>query len=243
MSRILPGLTGDTLDVVSRWAWAADFGHLDLAAVSGQASHFSRSGPRTALDSLGVSRTLVEGQPAHEWVDLDSDSVRERPGLLMGSTDRLWYDMLLHPTSMTLYAEFIERGSLAAGGAVLYVGNDGNTGARILIESTGTQYRVTYTDGTTTRTSTLAGTAPVTGQRVEIRATASVTGAVQIAQRINGGTETQGPLSTGLTFPSAWSDARVYVGSRGNASASSLLVLRAVIAHGTPTMAELEAVV
>lgn len=238
---VLPGLTGDQLGRLSAWPLHVDFSELDLAAVSGQAAQFSRAGTRTAIDSQGVTRTLVEGQPAHEWVDLDADSVRETPGLLMGSTDRLWYDMLLHPTDLALYAEFIERGSLAAGGAVLYVGNEAGTGARILLESSGTQYRFTYTDGTTTRTSTMTGTAPVSGQRVQLTGTLSAAGVVQVRQRINGGTETSAAAATALALPSAWAGARAYVGSRGDAAASSLLVLNVKVGRGAPSVSELEA--
>lgn len=238
---LLPGLTGDQLGRLSAWALHADFSDLDLAAVSGQAANFSRAGTRSAIDSQGVTRTLVDGQPAHEWVDLDADGVRETPGLLMGSTDRLWYDMLLHPTDIVLYADFIERGSLAAGGAVLYVGNEAGTGARILLESSGTQYRFTYTDGTTTRTSTMTGSAPVNGQRVQLAGTLSAAGVAQVRQRINGGDETSAAAAAALALPSAWADGRAYVASRGNAAASSILVLTAKVGRGTPSVTDLEA--
>lgn len=238
---LLPGLTGDQLESLSAWALHADFSAIDLAAVSGQAAHFSRAGTRTAIDSQGVTRTLIDGQPAHEWVDLDADSVRETPGLLFGSADRLWYDMLLHPTDIVLYAEFVERGSLAAGGAVLYVGNEAGTGARILLESTGTQYRLTYTDGTTTRTSTMTGTAPVNGQRVQLTGTLSAAGVAQVRQRINGGTETSAAAATALALPPAWGGTRAYVASRGNAAASTILVLDAKVGRGAPSVGDLEA--
>jgi len=238
---LLPGLTGDQLERLSAWALHGDFSDIDLAAVSGQAAHFSRLGTRSATDSQGVTRTLVDGQPAHEWADLDTDGVRETPGLLMGSTDRLWYDMLLHPTDIVLYAEFVERGSLAAGGAVLYVGNEAATGARILLESSGTQYRLTYTDGTTTRTSTMTGTAPVTGQRVQLTGTLSAAGVSQVRQRINGGTETGPAPAAALALPPAWGGARAYVASRGNAAASAILMLNAKVGRGAPPVTDLEA--
>ncbi len=238
--RTLPALTGDQLEELSTHPFHWEAARLALEAVSGQAAHFARTGTKAALDSAGVSRSVVEGQEAWEWVDLDADSVRETPGLLMGSGDTCWWDFLLHPTAITLYVEFVQPAAFPpAVKGLIYLGNAADTGARVLIESSGTQYRMILGDGVSGRTSALTGTAPTAGQRVQLRGTLTAAGVIQLHQSIDGAPETDAASDAALALKSSWGGQRVYLNSRGSGSVGGALYLDAKVAIGAPSIADL----
>lgn len=240
---MMPELADDVLSEVSRLAhhWESD--RLSLDTVAGEAATFARAGTKSCVDSQGTSRTVNNHQPAWEAVDLDSDSVRESPGLLMGSTDTIWWPFLRTPGQLSALVEFVERGSLlTANAGVLYIGNDANSGWRLYIDSTGSQYRATLTDGATTRQSTMSGTAPTSGQRVRLRLNLTAAGVVTLHQTIGAGSETNGNTPASLTPGAAWSDTRLRLNSRGTGNVGSNLFFRSKVAlQSGLTLAQLEA--
>ena len=61
-----------------------------LTAFSGQAATHTRAAATTALDGNGVSYAVAKGRAAFEWCDLDGDTVRETPGVLLSTSDVLY---------------------------------------------------------------------------------------------------------------------------------------------------------
>lgn len=179
------------------------------ADLTGLAGVLTRAATGTAVDSAGTSYTAVNAQPRWEWRDLDSDSVREAVGLLMGTGDRVVFSqggaaLALRPMAMSGLLEFVETGGAAIGSSALqYLGNDGVTGARLVIDSTGTFYRLRHHNGTTEVTVTLA-VAPTSGQRVRLRWQLYSDGSVQLWQSINGAAETATVRSSANTLAASW---------------------------------------
>jgi hypothetical protein len=237
----LPALAVVPLTRVSRlpYHWRGD--RYDLTALSGQAATFSRAATATPADVNGTTRTVVHSQPAWQHEDWDGDATRDTPCLLMGTSDKCYWSMLAPPEAGTWSVEFVERGTLAtASDAIAYIGNAGNTGARLWIDSTGTFYRVRHHNGTAEVTSTISSGAPTAGQRVIIRVVLASTGSVQIFQSINGAAETSGSASATNALATAWSDTRLYLGTTGDTNAGSTAFVRArMYLGGTLTAAQM----
>jgi hypothetical protein len=220
---------------------AADF---ELEAISrgpnDTGATFSRATTASPLDINGQSRTVVYAQPAWEMVDWDNDGSRERPTLLLGASDKLFYTYSLRPTALTIYVEFVENGTLGiASAAILYVGGAGNTGPRLWIDSTGTQYRVRHNNGISEVDSTLTGAAPVNGDRVVLRATLKAGGNVQINQSRNGGAETSATESAALAPDTAWGAPSLYLGTTGDTNPGNVKLALAKIDFGARTATQM----
>jgi len=202
----------------------------------------TRAATASPVDVNGNTRQANHYQPAWDIVDWDGDATRETPALRLGANDTLYHEYFAYQQALTLYVEFVENGTLGiASAAVIYLGNAGNTGARLWIDATGTFYRVRYHNGTTEVTSTL-GTGPTTGQRVRLRATLASTGAVQIHQSINGAAETSASASGTNAIPSnaTWSANQLYFNSTGDTNKGANLFVRVRLHHGTWTAAQMQ---
>lgn len=224
--------------------WRGD--RFDLQSVgritSQAAAALVRATTASPVDANGTSRTVTHSQPAWDIVDWDGDATRETPALRLGASDSIYHSTYAaSPTALTWYVEFVENGSVAiASAGVVYIGNAGNTGARLWIDSTGTYYRVRHHNGTSEVTSTLAA-APTSGQRVALRATLASTGAVQIHQSINGAAETSASASGTNTLTSDWGYPSLYFNSTGDTNKGANLFVRVKIHHGSYTAAQMQA--
>lgn len=219
--------------------WRGD--RFELTTLTGQAATFSRAATASPVDDAGVARTVVQHQPAWEAVDWDGDAVRDRPALLLGASDRLYWNHLALPQALTIFVEFVEAGTrTTASAAIAYLGNAGNTGARLWVDSTGSFYRVRHHNGTSEVTSTIGSGQPTAGQRVRLRATLDASGRVQIFQSINGATETSGTLSGTLSLASAWSDTRCYLNSTGDTNNGVVKAVTVRLAPGALTASQIQ---
>ena len=154
-------------------------------------------------------------------------------GLLLGAADSADWTVPILPQASCGLVRFIENGTLAiASAGVFYIGLDAATGARLYIDATGTQYRLTYHDGATAVTSTMSGTAPVAGQLVELRWRLAADGKVKLWQTINSGVETAATESAGLTLAAAWGATTVRLNSVGTANQGNNIFLGAVLDPG-----------
>ena len=211
-----------------------------LTALSGQTATLARTTTATPLDLSGTSRTVVHSQPAWQHEDWDGDATRDTPALLLGTSDTVYWNVPLLPAAVTVYLEFVQQGSMpSASGTIWYLGNAGNTGARLWIDSTGTYYRANHHNGTSSVTSTLAA-APTTGQRVALRMTLKSDGKVQLHQSINGAAESSASESGTLTLAAAWGDTRLYGNSTGSTNAAAISVIRNRVARGALTAAQMQ---
>lgn len=209
---------------------------LSIDALSGQTGTLTAGSTSTITDTSGGTVTSNYRQPPYSY--LAGQTVT---GLLLGSGKYLAWTVNILPQTMCWMVDFVENGGVAVASAgVLYLGNSGATGARIYIDSTGTYYRATYTDGSTTRTSTLAA-APTSGQRVRLRVQLSATGTIRIHQSINGAAETSASESAATTLPAAWTGTTLYLNAVGTANTGANIYLGAVIMAGTQTATVLQA--
>jgi len=215
---------GAPLEVVSRCLFHVDFAEPEwtadglLIARSGHLGSFSRGASLASVaDSLGTTYAAANSQPAWEARDLDGDTIREAFGLRMGADDRLPFDDPPPPQALSGLLEFVETGARTTANATLFaITNDAVSGARLWLDTSGTYYRINWSDGATTRTATLTVGQPTSGQRVRLRWTLSATGVVTLWQSINGAAETTATAAP-LMLPTAWaSGARVRLNSRGD---------------------------
>lgn len=223
--------------LASRHPWNWIFRGLSLDALSGQAGTLTRTTTATGTDSYGASYTAVHSQPTAHYV-----AGRALAGLLLGTNDTLAWTVNVLPQASCGMVRFIENGSLASAGAgVFYLGLDAGTGARLYIDSSGTQYRITHHNGTSSVTSTLSGTAPVAGDLVELRWRLKADGTVQLWQSINGGAETAASASGTLTLAAAWGGTTLRLNSVGTASKGNNVFLGGVLTFGDQTTSLLQA--
>lgn len=217
--------------------------HAELTGLTGV---LTRAATGTATDSDGTSYTAVHAQPRWDWRDLDGDSDRESVGLLMGTSDRLvWSDhgnpLALVPKAMAFALEFVETGGVSvASSALLYLGNDGVTGARLFVDAASGVYRLRHHNGSTEVVVALA-TAPTTGQQVRLRGQLYADGSVQLWQQINGGVETATARSAANTRAASWGAGNAYLrlNSLGSGAATTAWYESLKLAAGLPDLATL----
>ena len=138
---------------------------LALTAITGQIGTLVRAATGTAVDSNGITYTAAHTMPRWEARTWGGGS---RLGLRMAADDLAW-PVNFTPRTTTIGLERAEAGTRTTSGAGLwYLGNDGVTGARWLIDSNGTDYRATIHNGTTSVSATLATAMPTTGQAARL---------------------------------------------------------------------------
>ena len=201
-----------TLASESIFRWAARWGTLD--AVTGQAATLVRASTATAIDSLGV--TYTAGHSAPRW------EVRSELLGLRLSTDDLTWGANWTPRTLTAAVSLNEQGTrTTAGAGLLYVGNAGQTGARLVIDASSNQYRATIHNGTTSQSVSLATSTPTTGQMATVAVQLEDTGGnqrVRLLLRV-AGVDTVTAWSSTVTRAAAWGTASAVrlnrVGSAG----------------------------
>lgn len=206
--------------------WVARTGKLDI--LSGQTFVLTRTTTATGVDGAGANYTAIHSEPAYKYV-----AGQALTGLLLGANDLLAATLNLLPQAMCGCVRFIENGTLAiASAGVWYLGLDAATGARLYLDATGTQYRLTHHNGTSPVTSTMSGTAPVAGDLVELHWRLAADGKVKLWQRINGGSWTAATESGALTLAAAWGATTTRLGSVGTANPGNNVYLGVVVDPG-----------
>lgn len=221
--------------------WRAN--DLRLAARTGHVATFTRAGTGTAIDSAGVTRTLVVNQERYEVLDLDGDGVRETPVLLLGGTanaERLSWAVAVRPAVVgTIYVRFVERGSISTAGAiVLAITADPLTAAYLRLYRATTGYAIEHKVGAVAVASEVTWPLPVVGNVVELRALVTAEGAVQLTQTINDGIEIVGPASLPLTKAATFSGGVLWANSIGTANLGQLGLRAVLIAAGQRSLAD-----
>lgn len=222
------------------FAWTARFHSID--ALTGQVGAGTFATANNLIGTDATTLAALTGQPRWQMQDLEAGvSGRETSTLLLGASDTLVWDQPFGSGAATMLLEFVQPSSFPASGkGLLYLGNDDVSGGRWYIDSTGSQYRVTHHNGTTSVTSTLAGTAPTSGQYVRLRATRAADGVVQIHQSINfATTETSATASSALAVAVFGETTRLRVNGIGTANPTAFAAVRAVLHLNTVTLYDL----
>lgn len=195
--RAVRRVTGPALVSSARFRWQGRRGSLD--ALTGQAATLTRAATGTAVDITGATYTAGHSMPRWESRDFSNAGARYELGLRLAADDLTW-DANWLPETATLLLDFSEAGTRTTTNAgLLYLGNDGQTGGRVFIDSTGTNYRATIHNGTTSQSVTLATGTPATGHGVRLALQLEDTGGnqrVRLLMRV---------IPTGEEVVSAWS--------------------------------------
>jgi hypothetical protein len=198
--QIAPALTS-----TSRFRWQARRATLD--AITGQSATLVRAATGTAVDSNGVTYTAVHSMPRWEARTWTGGSVRDTLGIRLAADDLTW-PANWSPQTSTLYVEFSEAGTrTTANAGLVYVGNDGQTGARVLIDAASNNYRATIHNGSTSQSVSLATTTPTTGQMARLALQLEDSGTTQrvrLLLSIAGGATTTTAWSSTVTRAAAW---------------------------------------
>ncbi len=168
--------------IISRslFRWQARRGTLD--ALTGQTGTLVRAATGTAVDGLGTTYTAGHSMP--RWETRES-----RLGLRLAADDLTWPCNVV-PVTSTILIRMSEAGTRTTSGAgLLYIGNDGQTGGRLIVDASSNQYRVTIHNGTTGQSVSLTGSTPTTDNEADFIVNLLDTGgnqSVRIARWLSG---------------------------------------------------------
>lgn len=161
------------------------------------------------------------------------------------SADSLSFPFTLPPQEMTVYAKFIERGSLsgAAQTRVVNISNVAGGAAApsfsIYVSSTGPSYGAQHHNGTA-NVSSVSGVTASIGDLIEVRAVLGADGKVTCGVSKNGAAETVGVTSAANALASAWASQHLFLNtSTGGALHGHNAFQSVKVARGTKTMAEM----
>lgn len=131
--------------------------------------------------------------------------IRTNAGTATRTRDTVSWTVAARPQAMTLYIRFIELGLLADGSAGSDLVMLSTADPRFGIERSSTGvYIVRHRNRFGTEVNSSATVAASYGNLVELLATLSATGAVQITQALNGAPGTAGTASAALAFETAF---------------------------------------
>jgi hypothetical protein len=171
-----------------------------------------------------------------------SSYLKTSAGTASRTADSFYFDWPHPPQAMTVYAKWVERGTLASSGKVLHVGSaTAATDPRLVIESTGTFYWIRHDNGASTSTATL-GVAPSIGDTVEIAGQLNADGSVAIYQSINGAAATTASDATVATPGPTWADTRLYLNSAGTSSIGNAEFIELKVLPGVHSMGTCRAI-
>jgi hypothetical protein len=201
-----------------------------LVARSGQRFSVSRgSATLASVNATGGTYTAPASMPAWEL----ANGVL---GLRQGVDDvvRETADIACAVQAFSGELEIVERGARSgtAGGTLLALSADDPTsGVRFYLDTTGSLYRLTAHNGTTSAAVTLGSGAPAPGDLVRFRFDWTGT-ALTLTQSINGGAAVTA-TGAGVALPSAWGAIRWRIGRRGaTANPAALTLLRLLVVPG-----------
>lgn len=133
------------------------------------------------------------------------------------ASDALKIPFAAKPQSMTVYAKFVEGGTIlgpSSNAVVWQIGN--NNPARLLCYQVAGIYRAYHHNGAVAQSSPAAGILPpAIGDLVELRVVLGADGSIRLAQSINGGAEVAPVASAANPLAAGWSEATLVVGGIG----------------------------
>jgi hypothetical protein len=228
---------------LSRLILSARYSDCALTARTGQVPTFSRAATASVVDDLGTAFTLGFHTPAYERRDWLRTSARTHTGIKHGTSDRLSYAATFVPRPMWFWLAFMHIGGIpAAGTPLLSITIDAATGARLVLDSSGSVWRLLHDNGASSRTASMA-VAPVDGDSVILRGQLYLDGSVQLWQSINFAAESDSGRTaapTSGTLASSWgTGARVRLGATGTSAFGSLWAHRLKLGRGVPTYAQM----
>jgi hypothetical protein len=156
------------------------------------------------------------------------------------AADSLSFAFPYAPQAMTVYADFVELGTvLGTNTAGLFDIGNSTDAALFLSNSGGNVYRAWNRRGSDT-TATLVA-APTYGQRNELRVALAADGSMTLGQSINSAAESTATAGANA-LASAWNIATIQVGQRGTGTVGFLALRKIVVAAGVQSLATMRAI-
>lgn len=153
------------------------------------------------------------------------------------NSDLLTFPLGILPQPISLYARFVERGSVGVNTAgILWIGDAAGSNNYLRIASIGTFYSFTHHNGSAAVSATL-GVAPAWGNVVELLGTLGADGIATLSQSINGAAAVSTVSSAqalAATFPTP---TIVQVGTQPGVNLGQNLFLSVKVAAGIKTLA------
>lgn len=155
------------------------------------------------------------------------------PGIVAGAqpirkADALSVPFPSAPQAMTIYVRFRESGNAILAGSVrvLHIGNSSLAAPNLQLQfpAGGTGYRLSLVTLSGTVNVSL-GAKPGIGEEVELRATITAAGVIQLGQSLNGAAEAVTGTATAV-LPQTWSDTKCWIGGLSGGTAAGAIALR-----------------
>ena len=155
------------------------------------------------------------------------------------AADQLSFTFNAIPQAMSLYVRFIEHGSVKiASSRVLQIGDASNARLLILTDSSPGVYRVQYQNGTgAAAVQSAMAVGPSLRDQVELLATLTAAGIVQLHQSINRATMTSGIASTALVLPLTWGASTIWANSVSTTGVGFIVLLNWLVMRGVQDFA------
>lgn len=227
-----------------RFNWEGRRG--SLVAVTGHVGTLTRASTGTAVDANGVTYTAAHSMARWEARDFANSGRRAQLGLRLGADD-FAFPVNWLPETGTLLVHASEAGTRTTSGAgLVYLGNDGQTGARLWVDSDGTNYRANVHNGSTSQSATLSTATPTTDQGFQVGLQLEDDGTnwrVRLVLRVMPtGAETFGAWTTPIARAAAWgTGAKLRANRVGSAGTlGSTWIRRLAWGAGYRTLDELE---
>jgi hypothetical protein len=197
---------------------------LDARTIGGElAGTLVRTVAADAIDARGVTYSCPAGVARYEMRTLGAIAAA---GIRLGPDDALTWDTVPQaPGTCTLAAEAVELGTRTiTDGGILALSIDAGTGARLVLDSTGTHYRGLLHNGTTSVSVTLSGATPALGERfrlamhVDARVPSATTLQLFLAIGESAAVVAQTAVSSPIALPAAWATDARFRANRTSAS-------------------------
>lgn len=215
-----------------------------LRTVDGQGGALTRAVTVLVDDNVGGSFYVGYHQPAFDQKQFTLSGVPTWCHVLrLASTDRLYFPCEFRPQAMGFYWNFLHYAP-ATNEALVSISNDAVSGARFLLDwSASGKYRAAFHNGTSDSAIALSGTAPTTGQSVELWGWLFDNGTnmwVQLNQSIDNGAVQSTATSTPVTRASAWgTGAKLRYSAHGTSAGATAWHRIGKLIPGAPTLAQL----
>lgn len=154
------------------------------------------------------------------------------------NSDTLPFPFPPRPQAMTVYARFIEMGTvLVSGSRVLHIGGSLFSDApRFLLQELNGGYAVRHDNGTTNQVVAITSPVPSVGDTVELVAHLNVDGSVKLQQSVNSGLVATSTETGAATLHPAWASSLLYLNSGGTSNYGFAAFRNIAIHRGVQTI-------
>lgn len=160
------------------------------------------------------------------------------------NADVLSFPFTARPQAMTVYCSFFEEGAIATPAAVLWTIGAASPRLQIVRAAVGSAgyYRISYTNNSSGSggSTPSIGTSPSIGDLVELRATITASGVIQLGQSINRGVELVSGTGGPFALPQSWSVQTLYMGNNGAGVAAQISLQSFLVLAGVQSLATMQ---